>query len=69
MQIVTQFDPVAYAVDLMRGALFGEFFFPVWQSLLALAAFNVLFAFIAIRIFSRGEDTHVGAANLRWGGR
>jgi ABC-2 type transport system permease protein len=36
MQIAAHFDPVAYAVDLMRGAVLGVFYFPVLLSLGAL---------------------------------
>ena len=32
MRIAAHFDPVAYAVDLMRGAVLGDFFFPVYLS-------------------------------------
>ena len=38
MQIAAHFDPVAYAVDLMRGGLLGHYFFPAWESILALTA-------------------------------
>jgi ABC-2 type transport system permease protein len=37
MQAAAHLDPVAYAVDLMRGSILGTFFFPVPLSLGALA--------------------------------
>ncbi len=65
MQIAAHFDPVAYAVDLMRGALLGKFFFPVPLSLAALAAVILLLAWMAVRVFNRGEDDRVlGAARF-----
>ncbi len=66
MQVLARFDPVAYAVDLMRGSLFGVFFFPVWMSLAATAAFILLFALSAVQVFNKGDDTHMGPANLPW---
>jgi ABC-2 type transport system permease protein len=67
MQVAAQFDPVAYAVDLMRGAVLGVFHFPVWQSLGALALTISLVAWAAVRVFNRGEDdSSLGATNFNW---
>jgi ABC-2 type transport system permease protein len=67
MQVAAQFDPVAYAVDLMRGAVLGQFHFPVWQSLGALALTISLLAWAAVRVFNRGEDdSSLGATNFSW---
>ena len=49
-------DPVAYAVDLMRGAVLGTFHFPVPLSLGALALTISLLVWAAVRVFNRGED-------------
>jgi ABC-2 type transport system permease protein len=67
MQILAHFDPVAYAVDLMRGALSGHFFFPPALSLAVLIFVIAALAAAAIRVFNRGEDdSALGAVNLRW---
>jgi ABC-2 type transport system permease protein len=67
MQVAVYFDPVAYAVDLMRGALLGQFFFPWWLSLGALAVIITLLTWVAVRIFNRGEDdSSLGATNFNW---
>jgi len=67
MQVAAHFDPVAYAVDLMRGALLGNFFFPVPLSLSALAVVIALLAWAAIRVFNRGEDdSSLGATRFNW---
>ena len=56
LQIAAHADPVAYAVDLMRGALIGTTFFPVWLSLVVLACFIAVMTWLATRIFTTGED-------------
>ena len=56
LQIAAHADPVAYAVDLMRGALIGSTFFPVWLSLVVLACFITVMTWLATRIFTTGED-------------
>ena len=56
MKAAAHFDPVAYAVDLMRGALLGRFFFPVWLALGALVLVITLLAWDSVRVFRRGED-------------
>jgi len=67
MKVAVYFDPVAYAVDLMRGALLGRFFFNPWLSLGALAAIITLLTWVAVRIFNRGEDdSSLGATNFNW---
>jgi ABC-2 type transport system permease protein len=67
MQIAAHFDPVAYAVDLMRGALLGTFFFPPLLSLGVLLALNLVLGGMAVRVFNRGEDDSVlGATGFRW---
>lgn len=67
MQIACQFDPVAYAIDLMRGSVSGFFFFPVWQSLGALALTISALALETVRIFKRGEDdSSLGATEFKW---
>ncbi|MEI6861771.1 MAG: ABC transporter permease [Verrucomicrobiota bacterium] len=67
MQLTAHLDPVAYAVDLMRGALLGKFFFPVWLSLGVLAGVIVLLTWLSVRVFNRGEDdSSLGATNFNW---
>ena len=56
LQIAAHADPVAYAVDLMRGALIGSTYFPVWLSLTVLACFIAVMTWLATRIFTTGED-------------
>lgn len=66
IQVAAYFDPVAYAVDLMRGALLGRFFMPPWFSLAALAAVIAALAWSAVRVFNRGEDTDLGPTKFTW---
>jgi ABC-2 type transport system permease protein len=67
MQIAAHFDPVAYAVDLMRGAVLGQFYFPVLLSFGALALTVGLLIWAAVRVFNRGEDdSSLGAARFNW---
>ena len=67
MQVAAHFDPVAYAVDLMRGALLGTFFFSPLLSVAVLVAINALLSWMAVRVFNRGEDDSVlGAHGFRW---
>lgn len=61
------FDPVAYAVDLMRGSVTGAFHFPVPLALGALAATILLLTWAAVRVFNRGEDdSALGAAKFNF---
>jgi ABC-2 type transport system permease protein len=67
MQIATRFDPVAYAVDLMRGSILGQFFFPPLFSIAVLIGFIALLAWAAVRVFKRGEDdSSLGATQFNW---
>jgi ABC-2 type transport system permease protein len=67
MQIAAHLDPVAYAVDLMRGSVLGTFYFPVPLSLGVLALTISLLAWAAVRVFNRGEDdSSLGAARFNW---
>lgn len=56
LQYAAHGDPVAYAVDLMRGALLGSTFFPVWLSFTVLGLFIIVMTWLATRIFTTGED-------------
>lgn len=56
MQLAAHFDPVAYAVDLMRGTLLGKFFFNPALAIAALAVVIAVLAWETVRIFNRGED-------------
>jgi ABC-2 type transport system permease protein len=67
MQIAAHLDPAAYAVDLMRGALLGHFFFAPALALGVLAAFVAAMAWLAVRVFNQGEDdSALGAARFGW---
>jgi ABC-2 type transport system permease protein len=67
MRVAAHFDPVAYAVDLMRGSVLGVYFFPVPLSLGALALTITLLVWAAVRVFNRGEDdSSLGATNFNW---
>ncbi|HVU25091.1 MAG TPA: ABC transporter permease [Opitutus sp.] len=67
MKVAAHFDPVAYAIDLMRGGLLGTYFFPVWVSLAALALVIGGLTWEAVRVLNRGEDdSSLGAASV-WG--
>jgi len=67
MRFAAHFDPVAYAVDLMRGSVLGTFFFPVPLSLGALALAITLLTWAAVRVFERGEDdSALGASRFNW---
>ena len=56
LRILAHFDPVAYAVDLMRGALLGSLYFPLWLSIGVLALFVLVLTWLATRVFASGED-------------
>jgi len=67
MQVAAHLDPVAYAIDLMRGTVLGTFFFPVPLSLGALALTITVLVWAAVRVFNRGEDdSSLGAARFNW---
>jgi ABC-2 type transport system permease protein len=67
MQVAAHFDPVAYAVDLMRGALLGKFFFAPGLSVAALLVVIAALAAETVRIFNRGEDdSSLGATKFNW---
>ncbi|MGH7996394.1 MAG: ABC transporter permease [Opitutaceae bacterium] len=75
MRIAALFDPVTYAIDLMRGAILPtrpappitRFLCPPAFSMAALAVFIGILAWAAIRIFSRGEDdSSLGASRFVW---
>jgi ABC-2 type transport system permease protein len=67
MRVATRFDPVAYAVDLMRGALLGRHFFPPLLSVAVLVAFIGVLGWLSVGVFSRGEDDSVlGETRFKW---
>jgi len=67
MQVAAHFDPVAYAVDLMRGAATGQFFFPVAGSAAVLVVGVLVLVLESVRIFNRGEDdSSLGETQFRW---
>lgn len=74
MRVISHLDPVAYAVDLMRGSVIPStpaapqrFFCPPGWSILILAAFFALLIAIAVNIFNRGEDdSSLGATQFNW---
>lgn len=56
LRILAHFDPMAYAVDLMRGALLGSLFFPLWLSLAVLTGVILALTALATQVFASGED-------------
>jgi ABC-2 type transport system permease protein len=67
MQVAAHLDPVAYAVDLMRGSVLGTFYFPVPLSLGAMALTIAVLVWAAVRVFNRGEDdSTLGASTFTW---
>jgi len=56
IQALAHFDPVAYAIDLMRGAILGRWYFPIWLSLTVLGGVVAVLLLIATRVFASGED-------------
>ncbi|HEY1848700.1 MAG TPA: ABC transporter permease [Opitutaceae bacterium] len=67
MRIAAHLDPVAYAVDLMRGAVLGTYFFPPLLSIGAMLLTIALLCWAAVRVFNRGEDdSGLGATNFSW---
>lgn len=56
LQIAAHADPVAYAIDLMRGALLGKTYFPLWLELPVLTGFIALLTWLSTRVFASGED-------------
>ena len=66
MQIAAHFDPVAYAVDLMRYAVLHQHFFSVSLSLGALVLVIAVLAWMSVRVFNRGEDdATLGPSRIR----
>jgi ABC-2 type transport system permease protein len=67
MQVAAHLDPVAYAVDLMRGSLLDVFFFPPALSLSVLVLFVSAVSWSAVGVFKRGEDdSSLGATQFNW---
>ncbi|HVU33315.1 MAG TPA: ABC transporter permease [Opitutaceae bacterium] len=67
MKIAAHFDPVAYAVDLMRGALRGQYFFQPAGGATVLILLILVLGLECVRIFNRGEDDSVlGATQFGW---
>lgn len=66
IQVAAYLDPVAYAVDLMRGALLRQFYMPPWLSLLVLATVIAALVWSAVRVFNRGEDADLGPTKFTW---
>jgi len=67
MQVAAHADPVAYAVDLMRGAVLGHHFFPVSLSLAVQGAVIAALVYSGVRVIKRGEDdSGLGASKVPW---
>ena len=56
LQVVAYADPVAYGVDLLRGAVLGEFYFPRLLSLAVLSGAIALLTWLAVIVFERGSE-------------
>ncbi|WP_297901593.1 ABC transporter permease [Metallibacterium sp.] len=54
---LARIDPVAYAVDLMRGAILDRYAYPPLLSLAVLLGFIGVLTWLATRVFAAGEDT------------
>jgi ABC-2 type transport system permease protein len=57
MKVAAHFDPVAYAVDLLRRPLIGQGFFSVPLAIGALGLLTAVLLWSSVRVFARGEDT------------
>jgi ABC-2 type transport system permease protein len=57
MKVAAHFDPVAYAVDLLRRPLIGQGFFSVPLAIGALVLLTAVLLGSSVRVFARGEDT------------
>jgi len=67
MQVAAHADPVAYAVDLMRGAVLAQHFFPVPLSLAVQVAVVAALVYSGVRVIKRGEDdSGLGASKVPW---
>jgi ABC-2 type transport system permease protein len=68
MKTLAHFDPVAYAVDLLRLAILGSTFefFPLPLTLFVLVAVTVMLTWSALLAFQRGEEVALGPSNFRW---
>lgn len=67
MQVAAHADPVAYAVDLMRGAVLGRHFFAVPMSLAVQGAVIAALVYSGVRVIKRGEDdSGLGASKMPW---
>ncbi|HVB84450.1 MAG TPA: ABC transporter permease [Rhodanobacteraceae bacterium] len=56
LRLLAHVDPVAYAVDLMRGAVLGHTVYPPLLSIAVLGGFIVVLTWLATRVFSAGEE-------------
>jgi ABC-2 type transport system permease protein len=68
LRMLAHFDPVAYAVDLMRQAMLGAqmAFFPAWLDVVVLAVVIAALTYAAIRVFMRGEEVNLGPSAFPW---
>ena len=67
MRVAAHLDPVAYGVDLMRGAVLGRFFFPPLLSVAALFGLAALLCWMSVGVFNRGEDDSIlGETRFKW---
>lgn len=56
IQRVAYADPVAYAVDLLRGSLSGEYYFPPGLSVAVLVGCVIVLTWLAVLVFEQGEE-------------
>ena len=69
MQKVAHLDPMAYVVDLLRGALLGHdhMFFNPWTGIIFLSVLTGLLIWSSVRVFAKGEETDLtGASKFPW---
>lgn len=56
LQTLSYMDPVAYGVDLMRGSILGNFYYPEWLSLVVLCFVGFILIWTAVKVFEKGEE-------------
>lgn len=53
LSLLSQFDPLTYGVDLMRGILLGTFYYSIYRDIFIIMFFGLLMLYISVRQFQR----------------